>query len=49
MKILLFHDNYNYEEISITDLQFRLDYYIDTYYVVDKIDNNYIYIYEKEN
>ena len=49
MKIFVRNGYMNYEEIDKMELQFRLDYYVNTIYILDRIDsdNDCMYIYER--
>lgn len=49
MKIFVRNGYMNYEEIDKVELQFRLDYYVNTIYILDRIDsdNDCMYIYER--
>lgn len=38
----------NYEKMTLKEFNYRKENFCDTYYIVDELDNNYIYLLEKQ-
>lgn len=37
----------DYEKITLEELNYRIEHFYNTYYIVDELDNNCVYLLEK--